>query len=352
MKSSLIVSLSRGSITSFSKVLAVMLCLSVQLMFCKHFCVMAVLPLKLCLPRCMRQYWSSKEIKLTGSRLPFYIFAQSSLFFLKKSTGTQNIYWVQEETVTTTLLKKHSIISIAKHLSFAEKNGAGLKSTRHSRSVEAWAPRCGPFHAWWHFEALRPSTPAPSTSMTSMTSQIHRHFKVFLLSLGKAWERPIKRALNVVQHRWTPCHFYSPNEHLQLRFRHGSNGSQEQRRDATRLQRTECFKRNILYFLDAHLTKPIQVSTCTVNPGLTRHSDKWVIVTINIGTLHIRKKTGLYQFINSGLTLQYQLISTALTKLFHLSENKGIAGKVLCLLLPGGAADSDPLSIKCSGNGW
>lgn len=131
-----------------------------------------------------------------------------------------------------------------------------------------------------------------------MTSQIHRHFKVFLLSLGKAWERPIKRALNVVQHRWTPCHFYSPNAHLQLRFRHGFNGSQELRRDATRLQRTECFKRNILYFLDAHLTKPIQVSTCTVNPGLTRHSDKWVIVTINIGTLHMKKNRALsiYQF--------------------------------------------------------
>lgn len=153
MKSSMIVSLSRGSITSFSKVLAVMLCLSVQLMFCKHFCVMAVLPLKLCLPRCVRQYWSSKETKLTGPRLPFYIFAQSSLFFLKKSTGTQNIYWVREETVTTTLLKKHSIISIAKHLSFADKNGAGLKSTRH---LEALKPEPQDVAHFMHDDTSKP----------------------------------------------------------------------------------------------------------------------------------------------------------------------------------------------------
>ena len=168
-----------------------MLFLSVQLMFCKHFLVMAVLPLKLCLPRCMRQCWSSKRSKLTGSRLPFYIFAQSSL---KKSTQRTQKKWVREETVTaTTLLNKHSI---AKHLSFTETSGAGHgwsevwhMSTLH---VNAWAPRCGPFHAWWHFEALRPSTPAPFETRQVNSTGFHRIPQTLPARYscwGEGWER-------------------------------------------------------------------------------------------------------------------------------------------------------------------
>ena len=81
-------------------------------------------------------------------------------------------------------------------------------------------------------------------------SQIHRHYQALQgipaelgESMGKAnqtcTEWPLSSWFNTVEDRAILAVRVRPNEHLQLRFRHGSNGSQEQRRDATRLQRTK-----------------------------------------------------------------------------------------------------------------